>query len=116
MKSRVWERYTKAAERLNLLGDLLFEAREELEYITVENADELYAKTEEALREYEDALQEYRICDYAGNYTNVIDSYFLNTQREMMIKIMRCIANTNEWTHEQVAKMAQDFLNTNGLT
>ena len=110
IKANIWDRYTKAADRLRLLEKPLREIRDELEGVDIGTADELYARTEELLREYSDAIDEYTVCDYAGNYTNVIDFHRMKEQRELMIKIMRCVANTEDWTHEQVADMARKFL------
>jgi hypothetical protein len=117
VKQKVYERFKKASARLSNVEREMFIVRDLLEEVEFDGYDldadrinSIYTRCAEILDEHSDALKEFQICDHNANYAFDIDVSNLLSQRELMIKIMRCAINTEEWDREAIANMAQKFL------
>lgn len=109
VSGKTMTRFKNATRRLKKLGLDIEEIRNEIEDATIENIDEVCAKTEVLLKEYDKALEEYVVCDHAANYTLAIDHYLLKVQSAIMFKILECAAN-EQWSRQEILNMAQNFL------
>lgn len=122
VKPKVYERYKKAAARLKNTEREMFKVRDLLEYIDfdgydidVDGTNAVYARCSEILDEHYAALEEYQICDHNANYALQMDVGILLSERELMLKIMRCVSNTEAWDREAIATMARTFLKNSGV-
>lgn len=122
LKQRVYDRYKKAVARIKNTEKELFITRDLLEELEtdgydldVDEVNSFYARCGEILDEHYAAIKEFQVCDHNANYAMEMDISQLLLQRELMLKIMRCVSNTEDWDRESIAVMAHRFLKDSGV-
>ncbi len=126
VKHKVYRRYQKAAARLSNTERELHTVRTLLDGVDdlldndgydldIDGINEVYTKCAEIIEEHNHALIEYQVCDHNIQYAFPMDLGIILSQRELMLKIMRCVQNTEAWDREAIAAMARRFLKDSGV-